>query len=56
MKHCTKCGIEYAAGERSRYCPDCRKEVHRQWAKDHKICYAGANARWNRKGENNEGT
>ena len=46
---CLKCGNQYVGTERSRYCPDCRKEIKRAWAVEHGLCYMGAKARWGEK-------
>lgn len=43
---CLRCGAPYRGTEQSRFCPDCRKERQRAWAKEHGLCYMGAKARW----------
>ena len=48
---CLQCGARYTGTEQSRFCPACRKERQRQWAKEHDICHGGARARWRKKGE-----
>lgn len=48
---CLRCGAPYRGTEQSRFCPDCRKERQRAWAKEHGLCYMGAKARWGKKGE-----
>jgi len=47
---CIICGDKYMGTDRSKFCPACRRERQRKWAIDNKICYAGARARWNKKG------
>lgn len=43
---CLQCGARYMGTDRSRFCPACRKERQRKWAKEHDICHGGARARW----------